>query len=106
MRLSVLGKISAFPLKSGEADRSGPSGVRPSGQLDYGYDYTPSASGYGQVVNRAALTTTSTVTVQLNCSGNSASINQKKLTAVKVSQLANLTGPDVAKTSFRPAVGR
>jgi hypothetical protein len=77
----------------GECWLTGPSGST----LDFAWYYTSAASGYGEVVNSSIVHLGHTGTIQVNCSGNVASADQKKLTATRVASVTNLTGANVAK---------
>ncbi len=78
--------------------------VAPNGNtLDYGYFYSASG-GYGQVVNTSVISPAHTGTVQLNCVGNSSSLDGKKLLVTKVGSVASLIGANVSKAAPHRAV--
>jgi hypothetical protein len=54
-------------------------------------------TGYGTLTNQAVLNVGTAGTIQLRCSGGNSTMYYKKLTAVKVASVADLTGADVAK---------
>ena len=74
---------------------AGPS----SSTMDIAWWWGGAGHGYGTLSNQAVLHLGSTGTVQLQCSGFSSTLYYKKLTAVRVASVADLTGADVAKTA-------
>jgi hypothetical protein len=91
------GKVNVYANSNGYAEcwLTGPNG----NTLDYGYFYAPS-SGDGQVVDTAVISPRHTATIQLNCVGDSSSLDGKKLTATRVASVSNLTGVNVSKASL------
>jgi hypothetical protein len=89
------GKVNVYASAGGYAEcwLTGPLG----NTLDYGWYYTPAASGYGQVNNTSVVKLGSTGTIQLNCAGSSSSIDGKRLSATRVAAISNLTGANVSK---------
>jgi hypothetical protein len=73
----------------------GPNGT----SLDTSWWYGGAGFGYGTLADQAVFSTGNTGTVQLRCSGNSTDLYFKKLTAVRVASISNLTGADVAKVA-------
>jgi hypothetical protein len=74
--------------------------VAPNGTtLDTSWWWGGAGYGYGTLANQAVLHIGNTGTVQLRCSGSSASLYEKKLTAVKVASVSDITGADVAKSA-------
>jgi hypothetical protein len=70
-----------------------------SNTLDYSYWYAGSGTGYGTLADQAVVTVGVTGTYQLNCSGSSANLVEKKFTALKVASASSRTGPDVSRTA-------
>jgi len=92
----ISSKVNVYANSGGYAQCSlvGPAG----NTLDYGWYYAPS-SGYGQVVNTSVVSPSHTGTIQLNCVGNSSSLDGKKLIVTKVGSVTNLTGANVSKSA-------
>jgi len=75
--------------------------VSPNGTtLDTSWWWAGAAvTGYGTLANQAVVNVGTAGTVQLRCFGSSSNLYYKKLTAVKVASISNLTGADVAKAA-------
>lgn len=72
--------------------------VSPNGTtLDTSWWWGGAGYGYGTLADQAVVSLGNPGTVQLRCSGSSATLYFKKLTALKVASVSNLTGQDVAK---------
>jgi hypothetical protein len=73
--------------------------VGPNGNtLDTSWWWAGTAvTGYGTLANEAVVNVGTAGTVQLRCYGGTSALYYKKLTAVKVARISNLTGGDVAK---------
>jgi hypothetical protein len=72
--------------------------VNPNGTtVDTSWWWGGAGHGYGTLANQAVLSIGSTGTVQLRCSGSAATLYYKKLTALKVASVSDVTGGDVAK---------
>ena len=91
--LAAKGNVYAGAGGYGECWLTNPVGVT----VDIGWFYSSAAIGYGEVVNSAVVTLGHTGTVQMNCYGSDASLDDKKLTATRVASAVNLTGANVAK---------
>jgi hypothetical protein len=74
---------------------AGPSGAT----LDTSWWYGGAGYGYGTLANEAVITLNNAGTVQLRCFGSSSTLYNKRLTAVRVAGVADLTGADVAKSA-------
>lgn len=68
--------------------------------LDTSWWWGGAGYGYGTLSNQAVIHIGTTGTVQLRCSGSAATLYYKKLTAVRVAAVSNLTGADVAKAAL------
>jgi hypothetical protein len=66
--------------------------------LDYSEWYSGGGTGYGTLADQAVVDVAVPGTYQLNCSGGSANLIEKKFTAVKVASASSKTGPDVSRT--------
>jgi hypothetical protein len=75
--------------------------VSPNGTVkDISWWWAGSANtGYGTLPNQAVMRLGGEGTVSLRCFGSASTIYYKKLTAVKVASVTDLTGPDVAKAA-------
>jgi hypothetical protein len=74
--------------------------VSPGGAtLDTSWWYGGAGYGYSTLADQAVLSVGTTGTVELRCYGYGTTLAFKKLTAVKVAAVSNLTGTDVSKVS-------
>jgi len=74
--------------------------VAPNGStLDTSWWWGGAGYGYGTLADQAVLHIGNTGTVQLRCLGSSATLYNKKLTAVKVASVSDITGGDVARSA-------